>query len=335
MFFKILLRRLAIAVPTLLAMTFLVFLMLKAVPGDPALLLLGDRASKESLEEFREKMGLNQPWYVQYGKFLNSVVVEQDLGRSMVSNQPISAILKEKFPATIELAVAAMIFAALIGIPMGLAAAIRPGTFLDFSTMSVALFGVSMPIFWLGLVLIWLFGLQLEWLPISGRMDSYDYIPVTGFLFVDALRAGSWTLISDGVRHIILPAIALGTIPMAFLARMTRSSMLEVIKADYVRTAKAKGVAEAVVILKHAFKNAAIPILTVLGLQFGALLGGAIITETVFAWPGVGSWLLESVNARDYSAVQGGILLTASAFVFVNLIVDLAYRLFDPRMRVN
>lgn len=336
MFYKVLVRRLLIAIPTLLAMTFLVFLMLKAVPGDPALLLLGDRASKESLEEFREQMGLNQPWYVQYGRFLENVVVKQDLGRSMASQQPIVDILKEKFPATIELAMAAMLFAALIGIPMGLCAAIRPGTVVDFSTMSVALFGVSMPIFWLGLVLIWLFGLQLEWLPISGRMGiDYYYEPVTGFLFLDSITQGAWGLLRDGLSHIVLPAIALGTIPMAFLARMTRSAMLEVIRADYVRTAKAKGLAQWLVIMKHALKNAAIPILTVLGLQFGTLLGGAIITETVFAWPGIGSWLLESVGARDYPAVQGGILLTAGAFVFVNLVVDLTYRLFDPRMRVN
>ena len=336
MLFKTLIKRLIVAIPTLLAMTFLIFLMLKAVPGDPALLMLGDRASKESLEEFREKLGLNQPWYVQYGKFVENIVVHRDLGRSMASNQPIGTILLEKFPATTELAIAAILFAIFIGIPMGLLAAIKPGTIFDFSTMSVALFGVSMPIFWLGLMLIWVFGLQLDWLPISGRMGiEFNYEPKTGLLFFDAIASGSWDLLIDGLRHIALPAIALGTIPMAFLARMTRSSMLEVIGADYVRTAKAKGVSEWAVVLKHTLKNAAIPILTVLGLQFGALLGGAIITETVFAWPGIGSWLLESVNARDYPAVQGGILVTASAFVFVNLAVDMAYRLFDPRMRVN
>jgi peptide/nickel transport system permease protein len=215
-------------------------------------------------------------------------------------------------------------------------AAIRPGTLVDFTSMSVAMVGVSMPIFWLALVLTWIFGLELGWFPISGRLGiDFYYEPVTGLVLLDSLFAKDWAMLKDALWHIVLPGIALGTIPMAFLARITRASMLEVIQQDYVRTAKAKGVATFFVYAKHALKNAFIPILTVLGLQFGLLLGGAIITETIFAWPGVGSWLLESVASRDYNALLAGILVVAAAFVIVNLAVDLLYRAFDPRMRVS
>jgi peptide/nickel transport system permease protein len=229
----------------------------------------------------------------------------------------------------------AMVFAIIIGIPTGLVAAIRPASIVDFSSMSIAMVGVSMPIFWLALVLTWVFGLELGWFPISGRLSiDFYYEPVTGFVFIDSILAKDWAMLGDALWHIVLPAIALGTIPMAFLARITRASMLEVIKQDYVRTAKAKGVAMWLVYTKHALKNAFIPILTVLGLQFGLLLGGAIITETIFAWPGIGSWLLESVTSRDYPALIGGVLVVAIAFVLVNLVTDLLYRVFDPRMRV-
>ena len=336
MFFTLIAKRLLVAIPTLFALTLVVFTMVKAVPGDPALVMLGERATKSALAEVRHELGLDRPWYVQYGLFLKKLVVERDLGTSLASRESVNSIIAQKFPATMELAFAAMLFAILIGIPTGLVAAIWPGTAVDFASMSVATVGVSMPIFWLALVLTWVFGLELGWFPLSGRMGvEYYYEPASGFVFLDSLFRGDFPMFFDSLWHVILPGIALGTIPMAFLARITRSSMLEVIKQDYVRTARAKGVAVWLVYVKHALKNAFIPILTVLGLQFGLLLGGAIITETIFSWPGIGSWLLESVNARDYTALEGGVLVTASAFVVVNLIVDILYRTFDPRMRVT
>ena len=333
---QLVIKRILISLPTLVALTFAVFVLIKAVPGDPAMLMLGERASAEELAHVREDLGLNRPWYVQYGRFLGDLVLHGDLGRSIKSNEQISHILANKFPATAELAIAAMIFAILIGIPTGLFSSIWPGTFLDFLSMTVAVAGVSMPIFWLALMLIWFFGLQLGWLPLSGRLGiEFSYEPWSGLLLLDSLRAGDWDMFVDALRHLLLPAIALGTIPMAIIARMTRSSMLEVLKQDYVRTARAKGLGLRAVVLKHALKNAGIPILTILGLQFGLLLGGAIITETVFSWPGIGSWLLECVSSRDFPALQGGVLLVASAFVLVNLVVDLLYRTLDPRMRIN
>lgn len=336
MLLTVLLKRILVAIPTLLALTLVIFLMVKAVPGDPAAVILGERATKETIASLRHELGLDRPWYVQYGKFLQKAVIERDLGTSLATQEKVSEIIANKFPATIELASFAMMFAILIGIPTGLFSAIFPGTLIDFASMSLATIGVSMPIFWLALVLTWVFGLELGLFPLSGRLGiDFYYEPVTGFVFIDSLLARDWAMFFDGLHHVILPAIALGTIPMAFLARITRSAMLEVVKQDYVRTAKAKGLAMWLVYTKHALKNAFIPILTVLGLQFGLLLGGAIITETIFAWPGIGSWLLEAVTSRDYTALEGGVLVTATAFVLVNLVVDLLYRVFDPRMRVN
>lgn len=334
--FVMLAKRLLITIPTLLALTVVVFLMVKAVPGDPATILLGERANKASLESLRHDMGLDRPIYVQYGHFLHKVLAEGDFGRSLNSQEDVSHVIAQKFPATIELACMAIFFAIIIGVPAGLFSAIWPATFIDFSSMSLAVTGVSMPIFWLALILTWFFGLELGWFPISGRIGiELTYEPVTGFMIIDSLLAGDMTMLKDALWHMVLPGIALGTIPMAFMARITRASMLEVVKQDYIRTAKAKGMAMGVVYIKHALKNAFIPILTMLGMQFGLLLGGAIITETIFAWPGIGSWLLESVNSRDYPALEGGILVVAAAVVIVNLGVDMLYRTFDPRVRVT
>jgi len=336
MFLTLIAKRLLVAIPTLLTLTVAVFLIVKSIPGDPVLALLGERASPEAQMELREQMGLNQPLHIQYFDFIKKVVWDGDLGRSLNSQERLSDIIARKFPATMELAFAAMLFALCIGIPSGLMAAIWPGTLIDFTSMSVAIAGVSMPVFWLAMVLTWVFGLELGWLPISQRVGvDFYYDPVTGFILLDALLLKEYDLFWDALRHLVLPAITLGTIPMAFLARITRASMLEVVGQDYIRTAKAKGMAMYIVYLKHALKNAFIPILTVLGLQFGLLLGGAIITETVFSWPGMGSWLLDSVNARDYTALEIGILLTASSFVIVNMIVDILYRFFDPRVRAS
>lgn len=336
MLLTLLAKRLLVAIPTLLALTLVVFLMVKAVPGDPALVMLGERATPEALADLRHELGLDQPTHVQYAIFLERLLLEGDLGKSLSSQEKVTEVIRQKFPATCELALFAMIFAIMVGIPTGLVSAIWPASLVDFASMSVATVGVSMPIFWLALVLTWLFGLELGWFPLSGRLGvDFFYEPITGFVFIDAVLNRDGAMFRDALHHVVLPAIALGTIPMAFLARITRASMLEVVKQDYIRTAKAKGLAMWLVYTKHALKNAFIPILTVLGLQFGLLLGGAIITETIFSWPGIGSWLLESVNSRDYAALEGGVLVTASAFVLVNLVVDLLYRVFDPRMRVS
>jgi ABC-type dipeptide/oligopeptide/nickel transport system permease component len=311
--------------------------MVKAIPGDPAQLLLGDKATPESLDAIRIELGLDKPLAVQYGIYMKNLLVNFDLGKSIRSQESIVEVIKEKFPATIELSIVAILFAIIIGIPMGLMAASKPGSILDFSCMTTAVLGVSMPVFWLGLVLMWFFGFYLDWLPISGRMAiDFYYEPKTGFLLYDSLFIDQdYGMFWSGVKHLILPAITLGTIPMAFLARMTRSAMLEVLQQDYIRTSKAKGTAFWKIYFVHALKNAAIPITTILGLQFGGLLAGALITETIFSLPGMGTWILASVEARDIPAIEGGVLTVAAAFVLINLLVDVLYRLFDPRIRYS
>lgn len=334
--FKFTLKRILTAVPTLLILSLMVFLLMKAIPGDPAQLMLGERASEDALAKVRHELGLDLPIYQQYGLFLHKLLLELDLGQSVVTKEPVISLLAEKFPATLELAIAAMLFAVLIGIPMGLLASMKPGSLLDLATMGFSVFGVSMPVFWLGLMLMWIFGLHLEWLPLSGRIDiEFDYDqPITGLLLLDSLVTKDWDRLLDGIRHIILPAITLGTIPMAFLARMTRSAMMEVLKQDYIRTARSKGLGFFKVFLKHAFRNASLPVTTVLGLQFGSLLAGAMITETIFSWPGMGTFILHSVHSRDIPALEGAILLVAFSFVMINLLVDIAYQFLDPRVRI-
>lgn len=337
MFFTTLLKRILIAIPTLIALTMILFFMVKQIPGDPAQLLLGDKANKESLESLRKEMGLDKPLAQQYFIYVKNLVVNQDMGRSITTSEPNIDIVKNKFPATFELASLAILFAVLIGLPAGLIASAKSGSLFDLGFMSMGVFGVSMPVFWLGLILMWTFGLTLEWLPISGRLSiDYYYEPTTGFLLYDSLFVEKdFNMFIDAFKHLILPAITLGTIPMAFIARMTRSSMLEASKADYIRTAKAKGLSRFKIYIIHTLKNAIIPVITVMGLQFGTLLGGAMITETIFSWPGMGTWILNSVNARDLPAIQSGVMVIAISFILINLIVDLLYRLFDPRIRVG
>ena len=326
-------RRLLALVPTLLAISFIVFLMIHLVPGDPAQLILGERATPQALAELRQQLGLNLPLHVQYAHFLNDLV-HGNLGRSLKTQELVAVELRNRFPATLELALASMFLAAVIGIAAGIFSAARRRTWIDYLAMFGALVGVSMPIFWLGLMLMLLFSVQLGWLPLSGRLTSGMGVePITHLVVLDALLRGRPDAAWDAVQHLILPAIALGTIPMAVIARMTRSSVLEILNQDYVRTARAKGLAEWKVVMKHVLKNSFIPILTVLGLEFGSLLGGAIITETIFAWPGVGRYLVLSVEARDFRAVQAGVMMVAALFVIVNLVVDLLYSFFDPRIR--
>ncbi|MGM8837523.1 ABC transporter permease [Thermus sp. 93170] len=328
-------RRLLGLVPVLFGITLLVFLFLQLIPGDPAQAILGERGTLEQLAALREKLGLNRPLYVQYLTFVRNVLTG-DLGTSAVSTIPVAEELKRRWPATFELALAATLVAVVLGIPVGILAAVRKNSLLDTLSMSLSLVGVSMPVFWLGLLLVYLFAVNLHWLPTGGRLSTdlaVDFRPITGFLLLDGLLALKPGVFLDALKHLVLPALTLGTIPLAILTRITRSAMLEVLSQDYVRTARAKGLAERQVILKHALKNALLPVVTIIGLQFGTLLGGAILTETIFSWPGIGSYIYEGILNRDYPVVQAGVLVVATAFVLVNLLVDLSYALLDPRIQ--
>lgn len=322
---------------SLLGVSLLVFFMVHLIPGDAALTIAGERATEEILTQLREDMGLDKPLYQQYAKYLWDLV-RLDLGRSFKSKQNVIDEIKQYFPATAELTLAAMIFSIIFGITAGIIAAVYRGRFLDYISMTTSLAGISMPIFWLGLMLILLFSYYFKIFPATGRLDpilSLDINTPTGFYLIDTLLAGNLTAFKDAVKHLILPAITLGTIPLAIIARMTRSSLLEVLNQPYITTAYAKGLSKWAVIIRHALKNSMVPVLTVIGLEFGYLMGGAILTEHIFSWPGLGSWLRDSVEARDVRAVQGGVLFVSALFMFVNLIVDLLYAYFDPRIRVG
>jgi len=301
------LRRVLIAIPSVLGVMIIVFAMVRLAPGDPAQLLAGEFADAETIELIRERFGLNRPVPEQFLRFVGGVV-QGDLGRSTRSNREVTADLAVYFPNTIELALGAIFVAVVLGIPLGIIAALRPNTPVDLLVMLGALLGVSMPVFWFGLLAILIFSVELGWFPVAGR---------------------------GTLRHLVLPAITLSASSLAIIARMTRSSMLEVLGLDYIRTARAKGLFGRGVVLKHALRNALVPVVTVVGLQFGSLLAGAVITETVFTWPGIGSLLVQSILARDYPVVQGAVLLIAVSFILVNLIVDLVYGYIDPRIRYD
>jgi len=328
-------RRLLNLIPVLLGITLLVFLFLHLIPGDPAVVMLGDRATPTQVAALRERMGLNEPLPLQYLAFLGNLL-QFDLGRSIFTGVPIIEEIKIRWPATFELSVVAMVISLIIGIPAGVLAAVRKNSLLDNITMSGSLIGVSMPVYWLGLLLIYLFAVNLQWLPPSGRISidaGLGFKPVTGFYLLDTLMQGNFSAFKDVCLHLLLPAFTLSTIPLAILARITRSAMLEVLGQDYIRTARAKGLIELRVIFKHALKNAMLPVITIVGLEFGTLLGGAILTETIFSWPGIGKWIYEGILSRDYPVVQGGVIFVATAFVLINLIVDLSYAFLDPRIQ--
>jgi peptide/nickel transport system permease protein len=317
-----------------LGITLLVFIFLHLIPGDPATILLGERATPEQVAALRERLGLDEPLPLQYLAFLGQLL-RFDLGKSIISGIPIAQEIQVRWPATFELSLSAMVVAVGLGIPAGVFAAVRKNSWLDNLAMSGSLLGVSMPVYWLGLLLIYLFAVNLNWLPPSGRLSvdaGLGFEPITGFYLLDALLQGNLRAFQDALAHLILPAIAVGTIPLAIIARITRSAMLEVLSQDYIRTARAKGVLERWVIFKHALKNALLPVITIIGLEFGTLLGGAILTETIFSWPGIGSWIYEGILARDYPVVQGGVIVVAVTFVIVNLLVDLSYAFLDPRI---
>lgn len=354
---RYILRRLLLLIPVLLGISIIAFSMLRLIPGDPARVMLGEHATAEQIEAFKERMGLNDPIYIQYIRYLQSIV-RGDLGRAILTNELVAVELMQRLPATIELSLGAMFIACLVGITAGTVAAYKHNSLFDLSTMVGALAGISMPVFWLGLILMFIFGFKLKWLPPSGRLTvGVELVTITqaynldqiftgsvgskvtaftdflsNFYVLDSILTANPKALRDALSHLILPSLALGTIPMAMIARMTRSSLLEVLGQDYIRTARAKGLRERVVLITHAMKNAFLPIITVIGLETGLLLAGAILTETIFSWPGMGRLIVNRILARDYPSVQGSVLVIAVIFVFVNLLVDISYAYLDPRI---
>jgi peptide/nickel transport system permease protein len=316
-----------------LGLSLLVFLFVRALPGGPAIALLGERANDQSVEQINESLGLDQPLPVQYGRYLRNLA-SGDLGSSVRTRQPVTSELARRFPATVELSIAAMIFAIGLGIPLGFVAAKRYGGIFDNVSLVASLLGVSIPVFFLALLLKYIFAVKLGWLPTIGRLGITEHLDhPTNFYVLDAILTGNWSALWDAIKHLILPAIALGTIPLAIVARITRAATLDVLSEDYVRTARAKGLDPSVVDRRHVLKNAMLPVVTVIGLQTGLLLTGAVLTETVFAWPGLGTLILEAIRYRDYSILQGGILFFAVVFVLANLVVDVSYAFLNPRIR--
>ena len=328
-------RRALTVIPVLLGVSLLVFGFIHLIPGDPALTMLGERATPEKVAEVRQRLGLDRPIYEQYLIYLGKIV-RGDLGVSIVRGDPVATDLLRRFPATVELALAAIMLALTLGVPIGIVSAVWRNSLVDSVSRIWALVGVSMPIFWLGVMLAWVFGVWLRWFPIGFRLESgTSFVPWTNFVILDATLQGNWAVFRDALRHLVLPAVALATIPLAIIARMTRGSMLEVLSRDYIRTAEAKGLPQGVVVLHHALRNALLPVMTVVGLQVGRLLSGAILTETIFSWPGIGLWVYESIESRDYAIVQGASLFIAVVFVTVNLVTDLLYAAVDPRIKYD
>jgi dipeptide transport system permease protein len=328
------LRRLAVIVPTFIGITIVAFAFVRVLPGDPVLLLAGERGvTPERYAMLLAQFGFDRPIWEQYWDYLVGIF-QGDFGTSISTKRPVIRDFFTLFPATVELSVCAALFAVLIGVPAGILAAVRRGSIFDQLTMGTALVGYSMPIFWLGLLLIIFFSGVLGWTPVSGRISLMYFFPtVTGFMTIDALLSGQEGAFASALHHLILPTVTLGTIPLAVIARQTRSAMLEVLGDDYVRTARSKGLSPRRVIGLHALRNALIPVVTTIGLQVGVMMAGAILTETIYSWPGIGKWMIDAISRRDYPVVQAGLLLIAIVIMVVNLIVDLLYGLINPRIR--
>src|SRR5262245_3661175 len=328
-------RRLLLLVPIMLGVSILIFFWVRLLPGGPAESLLGERATPELVAAYRERYGLDEPIYKQYIKYVKSIA-QGDFGVSVASHRKVTDEIKQRFPATMELAIAAMLFATMIGVPLGFLAAKRYGSVFDHASLFVSLIGISIPVFFLAIILKYIFAVRLGWLPSVGRVSvTVEAEHPTNFYILDAILTRDWSTLWDAIKHLILPAIALGSIPLAIVARITRASTLDVQSEDYVRTARAKGLAPRVVDPRQVFRNALLPISTIIGLQVGLLLSGAVLTETVFAWPGMGSWLRDAIFNRDYAVLQGGIIFLALVFVLVNLIVDISYAFINPRIRYS
>lgn len=332
--FKFLLRRLLVVVPTLIGVTIAAFCFIRLIPGDPILLLAGERGmTAERYAELSAAFGFDRPIYEQYFEYVANML-QGDFGTSIVSKQPVIEEFLTLFPATFELSICALLFALAIGIPAGVIAAIKRGSWIDQSIMTVSLTGFSMPIFWWGLLLIVFFSGFLGWTPVSGRISvEYWVDDITGFMLIDSLLSDEAGAFKSACLHLILPSVALGTIPMAVFARQTRSAMLEVLNEDYIKTAKAKGLSPFRIVVRHALRNALIPVVTVIGLSVGVLLAGAILTESIFSWPGIGKWMVDSVFRRDYPVIQSGLVIISVIVMLVNLMVDIAYGIIDPRIR--
>ncbi len=343
-------RRVLGIVPVLLGVAFMVFAINRIVPSNPAVAILGDKGTPEAQAQLAEDLGLNKPIFFdlegfrrtgrvgalfdsQYFKYMGELLT-LNLGRSFMTRAPVADTLKIRFPATMELAVFAILIGGVLGLVLGVVAALRRGTWVDTGMLFIAVSGVSFPVFWTAIVLIYVFSVQLGWFPPAGRLNVTTTLqPITGLFVIDSLLRGQFRLFLEALHHLVLPAFALGTHAMALIMRMTRSSMLDVLRRDYVRTAASKGVWPATVVMKHAFRNALVPIVTVLGLSFGSLLSGAILIEAIFNWPGVGSWIFNAITQRDYPVIQGGVLFVAAVFIVLNMLVDLSYVLIDPRIR--
>jgi peptide/nickel transport system permease protein len=333
---RLVVRRLLLLVPILLGLSILIFLWIRALPGSPAEALLGERATPEAVARIRHQYGLDDPLPVQYWRYLVETVGHQNLGTSITTYRPVTFEIGHRFPATVELALTAMLFATFLGVPLGFLAAKKYGSVFDHGSLVASLIGISIPIFFLGLILKYIFSVRLGWLPSIGREDVLaEREHPTNFYVLDAVIQRDPAALWDAIRHLILPAIALATIPLAIVARITRAAVLDVQNEDYVRTARAKGLAPRVVDSRHVMRNALLPVSTIIGLQIGLLLSGAVLTETVFAWPGIGSWLKDAIFNRDYPVLQGGILFVAAVFVLVNLLVDISYAVINPRIRVR
>lgn len=337
---KFIIKRLLMLIPSFIGITLITFMLVHLIPGDPVEIMMGERGLDPAYHaEMLKKLGLDLPLPQQYLNYLSSLL-HGDLGMSLTSNESVLHEFLTLFPATLELATLAMILAIIVGIPIGVLAAVKRGSIFDHGVMGLSLTGFSMPIFWWSLILIMFFSVQLGWTPVSGRIDlDFDIEPHSGFMLIDALiaqyqdPAANQGAFLNALKHLILPAIVLATVPLAIVSRMTRSSMLEVLREDYVRTAYAKGLSPLRVIFGHALRNALIPVLTIIGLSVSSLLGGAVMTETIFSWPGIGKWLIEAIGRRDYQVVQNGILLVATLVIITNVLVDILYGVVNPRIR--
>lgn len=328
-------KRIFSLIPVLLGLSLVVFFMIRAIPGDPAQLILGQLATKEAVEALTKQLGLDQPWFVQYFHYVGNLLTG-DLGESLRTKAPISQEMVPYLMATIELSFCAMLVAVVIGVNAGIVSAWFQNSWFDYAAMVFALIGVSMPIFWLGLMEQWVFAINLDWLPTSGREEVRNPVTaITNIYIIDTIIQGRTDQLVEVIKHLVLPSLALATIPMAIIARITRSTMLEVMRSDFIRTARAKGLKMFWVVYKHSLKNAIIPVLTIIGLQTGLLLGGAILTETIFSWPGIGRYIYEAIGYRDYPVVQSGVLVIAFIFVMINLIIDLLYAAIDPRIKYH